>query len=394
MHQASLSCSEHSLPVGSNQAFVCYTSRLHVDLPDPTMADRDKPIVNLPGVIPKKPVVPGPNSWAQSQQEQQRSTSGEQLGVGKVTNRDKYEHKPMPPPPPDSSAHKKYLHAKAYIQPAIPLVNPYPDKKSQQKRAVTDPVAPKPLFAGRKLSVAKLRKKYSFSKAEDDIPDAEATTTDQSSPPVRLSSEKAAEVLGLYPPPENKPNTAPASAPPTPMPDPFRVSSNSVEKSASQARQVQSTPIPTRRYLKENDLPKPIITDAPTSNRQANQDSQTRNKNTNKAQDVFTPGMPHPPKVGIYANVGEVGLVEASGMHRIESFSGVIENAESSSGKNGEMYAGSTVALSQSSMAQGLNTGDLRPPVVYSPSNYDGVWENDPAVVSSLRSSILKRLKR
>ena len=353
------------------------------------MADQDKPKVKLPSVIARKPVVPGPNSWAQSQQEQQRSSSGEQLGVGRVTNRDKYEHKPMPPPPVDSSPHNKHLQPKSYIQPAIPLVNPAAEMQSQQKRSVTDPVAPKPLFTGRKLSVAKLRKKYSFSKAKDDVPQAEAMPTVPSSPAVRLSSEKAAEVLGLYPPPEKHPATPPASAPAAPVPDHFRLSSDSIERTASPARQAHSTPVPTRRYLKENDLPTPTITEAPiTSNRQANEDPQDQNKGPKKAEDgVFTPGMLHPSRLGRYGNVGEVGLVEANGMHRVESFSGVIENAELSPGNNGHIYTGSMGALSQSSMTQTLNTRDLLPAIVYSPSNYGGVWENDPAVVSNSRRS-------
>lgn len=356
------------------------------------MADQDKPRVKLPGDIPRKPVVPGPNSWAKSQQEQQRSSSGEQLGVGRVTNRDKYEHKPMPPPPPADPPHNNCLQAKTYIQPAIPLVNPVSNMQSQQKRAVTDPIAPKPLFASRKLSVAKLREKYSFSKAKDDTGKAEAMPPNQSSPAVGLSSGKAAEVLGLYPPREKRPTTPPVSAPPAPVPDTFRLSSDSEGRAASPARQIQSTPMPTRRYLKENDLPTPTITEAPVaSNRQANEASQNLSRDPKKAEDGALPhGMLHPPRLGRYGNVGEVGLVEANGMHRVESFSGVIEDADSSQGNNGQMYAGSTGALSQSSMTQGLITGDLLPPVIYSPSNYGGVWENDPAVVSFSRSSIHK----
>lgn len=353
------------------------------------MADQDKPKVKLPGVILRKPMMPGPNSWAQSQQEQQGSSNGEQLSVARVTNRDKYEHKPMPPPPPDSSPSDKHLQAKAYIQPAIPLLNPAPAVQIQQKRAVTDPVAPKPLFAGRKLSVAKLRKKYSFSKAKDEVPEAEVMPTIQSSPAVRISSEKAAEVLGLYPPREIKPDTSPAPASLAPGPDPFHLSSDSVERTASPARQLQTTPVLTRRYLRENDLPTPTITAAPAaSNQGANEDAQNRIQDPKKAQDTpFTPGMLHPPRLGRYGNMGEVGLVEENGMHRVESFSGIIENAEFSPGNNGRMYAGSTDAYSHPSMMQGLSTGDLLPPVIYSPSNYGGVWENDPAVVSNSRSS-------
>ena len=362
------------------------------------MADQDKPRVKLPDAIPRNPVVPGLNSWAQSQQEeeqqQQRSSSGEQLNVGRATNRDKYEHKPMPPAPADSPPHSKYLLAKAYIQPAIPLANPGLEMQSQQKRAVTDPVAPKPLFAGRKLSVAKLRKKYSFSKAKDDVPEAEGIPTDQSSPVVRLSSEKAAEVLGLYPPPGNKPNTPPASAPLAPVPDSFRQSSDSIERTISPPRQVQSTPAPTRRFLRENGLPTPTITEAPVgSSRQVNEDPQHQNKDPKKVEDGIKPGMLHPPRLGRYGKVGGVGLVEANGMHRVESFSGVIENADTSLGHNGQMYAGSMGVFSQSSMTQGLNTGDLQSPVIYSPSNYGGVWENDPAVVSISRSSIHKLMQ-
>lgn len=347
------------------------------------MADQEKPRVKLPDNISRKPVVPGLNSWAQSRQEQQqRSSSGEQSGVGQATNRDKYEHKPMPPPPTGSPPQNQQLLAKAHIQPAIPLVNPRPKLQSQQKRAVTDPVAPKPLFTGRKLSVAKLRKKYSFSREANDVPEAEAMPTDQPSYVIQLSSEKAAEILGSYPPPEKKPGMPPAPAPSAPVLDPFRPSSDSVERAPTPTGQFQSTPAPTRRYLRENDLPTPTITEAPVASKwQVSQDPQNQNNDPTKVDTGnFAPGMLQPPKLGRYGHVGEVGL-EANGMHRVESFSGVIENAESSRNHNGQMYSGSTGALSQSSITHGLDTGDLVPPLIYSPSNYGGVWENDPAVV-------------
>ena len=349
------------------------------------MAEQDDSRVMLPGVRPRKQVVPGPNSWAHSQQEEQRFSNSEQSDVVRVTNREKYEHKPMPPPPADSSPHKKQPQAQPCIQPAIPLVNSVPKLQSQQRRAVTDPIAPKPLFASRKLSVAKLRKKYSFSKAKDDVPEAEAVPRDQLPPAIRLSSEKAAEGLALYPPPEKKPNL-----PPAPVPELLGPSPGSTEGTASLARLVQSTPVPTRRYLKENGLPTPIITEASTTfNPQGNEDSQYPNGDRKEEEGgVSTPGMLYPPRIGRYYNVGEVELVEANRMHRVESFSGVIENAESTMYNNGQMYAGSTGAPSPLSMTQALNTGDLLPPAVYSPSIYNGVWENDPAVVSFSISSI------
>ena len=355
------------------------------------MADQEKPRVKLPDTIARKPAVPGLNSWAQSRQEQQqRSSSGDQPDVGQATNRDKYEHKPMPPPPTESQSQNRYLQAKVHIQPAIPLVNPRPKLQSQQKRAVTDPVPPKPLFTGRKLSVAKLRKKYSFSKETNDVPEAEAIPTDQSSSVIQLSSEKAAEVLGLYPPPANKPDVPPAPAPSAPVLDPFRPSSDSVERATTPPGQIQSMPAPTRRYLRENDLPTPTITEAPFASKwHVKQDPQDQDNDPKKAEaHNFTPGMLQPPKLGRYGNMGEVELVEANEMHRVESFSGVIENAESSPDHNRQISSGSTGALSQSSMTHALNTGDLVPPVIYSPSNYGGVWENDPAVVRIWRSQL------
>ena len=358
------------------------------------MADQKQPIENLPDAFSRKPGTPGPNSWAQSQQEQHRSSSGEQLGTGRATNRDKYEHKPMPRLPADSSPHQMNLQAKAYIQPAIPLVNTTKTMQSQQRRAVTDPVAPKPLFASRKLSVAKLRNKYSFSTAKDDTPEAESMpTTQNSSPVIQLSSEKAAEVLGLCPPPVVKAHTPLASASLTPVPDPLSVSSDSVERTTSKGQQVQPTPAPT--HLNENGLQTPKITKASiASNRQMNEDPQIQNKDPKRAEDdIFSSQMLHPSRLGRFGNVGEVGLVEANGMHRVESYRGVIENAEPYSGRNGQMYAGSTGALSQSSMTQGPNTGDLLQPPIYSPSNYGGVWENDPAVVSILKRSIHKQVR-
>ena len=49
-----------------------------------------------------------------------------------VTNRDKYEHKPMPLPPKESPSPNAPLQPRTYIQPAIPLVNP--TQKTQPQR--------------------------------------------------------------------------------------------------------------------------------------------------------------------------------------------------------------------------------------------------------------------
>lgn len=106
-----------------------------------------------------------------------------------------------------------------------------------------------------------------------------------------------------------------------------------------------------------------------------------------KAKDI-TPTTPvsdflHPPRIGNHMNIGEVGIIDHAGMHRVESFRGVIENVPISKGSSGQIYADSAAYSSQPSTSQGQDTGGLLPPNVYSPSNYGGVWENDPAVVSA-----------
>lgn len=349
------------------------------------MTEKDAPRVKLPDMMPRKPVVPGPNSWAQSKQQQQQSTVSNDLGGVRVTHRDKYENKPMPRPPAETTQNA-YLQAKTYIQPAIPLVNPVSSMQTYKNRAVTDPIAPKPLFAGRKLSVTQLRKRYSGPKTKDDeIPKEEAKATNESFPIVGLNSEKAAQVLGLIPAIEDKRNMALASAPTAAVPDVYRESSdNPMGRTGSPVRQVQSTPVPTRRYLRENDLPTPksVEVDKDTK-QQSNEDLKVEEHGpTGLGDRTLLSGMLQPPRVGTHGNVGGVNLVEGIGMHRVESFRGVIENASTPGGNEKEMSSGSIRDLSQPGTAGTQHFVELRSPAVYSPSNYGGVWENDPAVVS------------
>ena len=371
------------------------------------MADLIAPRVKLPDAITRKAVVPGPNSWAQQQQqeqqeqqEQQRNNVIHQAGDARPTNRDRYEHKPMPPPPPseESASHGSYiLHPKAYIQPAIPLFKQPPNIQNQKDRAVTDPVAPKPLFAGRKVSVTQLRKKYSQSKGKGDSSKEGSVNDGESSPIVQNTSEKAFQVLGLHPVPDNSRNTPPSSAPVAPTADPFgNPHENSEEPAATPARHVQSspvptcsTPVPTRRYLRENGLPDPA---AAESSRAPQEQNTERSQRVPDESGIGGERMPAnrfllPPRLGTHNNKGEVGLVQGHGMHRIESFRGVIEDGSISNGSNGQVYMNSCADALQSSTGPSQNTRDM-PPNIYSPSDYGGVWENDPAVVS-LRSSSL-----
>lgn len=108
--------------------------------------------------VKRKPLVPGPNSWAQ---EVEKASSMKGSVSGTATNRSKYEDKPMPPIPQDRDMSPPPIGPgkPGYIQPATPLT--YSSPTSAKNRAVTDPVASKHLFATGKGSIADLRDKFS-----------------------------------------------------------------------------------------------------------------------------------------------------------------------------------------------------------------------------------------
>ncbi|KAL6717108.1 hypothetical protein ACLMJK_005023 [Lecanora helva] len=363
------------------------------------MTESYVPRVNLPGVMPQKMVVPGPNSWAQQQQQegQLEVPAPDATNESKPTNRDKYEHKPMPPIPPSEKsvlAEPTFLPPKAYIQPAIPLLPPPSNTANQKMRAVTDPVPPKPLFAGRKMSVSQLRKKYSQSKDHDEPTKEGQHDDNQAASNFPATSEKAAKVLGIPQTSDSTRNTPSTSTPTVPTPDLRQSSFEEIRsRAATPVRQVQSSPVPTKgtavptkRYLEENNLHSLVKEQAsrkPTQQRTSDSEIQVE---TSKRvpENRLESGHLLPARIGVYTNVGEVGLVHGAGMHRIESFQGVIEGAPTPNSSHGQSYTNSHAPSSYPNTGESQMAQNLLPPDPYSPSNYGGVWENDPAVGHTL----------
>ncbi len=361
------------------------------------MAEHSTPTGRLPDPVSRKTVAPGPNSWAQ-----QRDSTTKLITNAKPTNRDKYEHKPMPPPPQseeDRFGDHYFLQPKAYVRPASPLASSTtPNMPNQKNRAVTDPVAPKPLFADREVSVRQLRKKYSQSKGKDQPSKEPSFEDSQASSKIPMTSEKAAQILGVNPVAGISRNAHPTSTPNESASDFFRSSNGeSVERRVTPAQQIQSspvprrsTPVPTRRYLKENDLPALPSTEASSGPQQySDEQEQDEVHASKKAQkQEINKALLHPARIGTNTNIGEVGLVEGSGMHRVESFRGVIEDVPTSSGSNGQVYTESYASSSQPSTGRGQDAERVGPSYSYAPGNYGGVWENDPAVVSIFRVTL------
>lgn len=345
---------------------------LHIKMSQQQQAPR----VKLPDVTPPKLPQPTPNSWAANQAQTRNKTPT-------ATYRDKYENKPMPPTPEASpSPAEKPLTARrnrAYIQPAIPLKSPGPANPSVKNRAVTDPVMPKPLFTSTASTVNQLRKKYSQSKNNRKSKEEE-DVKHRPTPPPLVITHKASQILGVYPVKDNNREKPPASAPPAiHTPDPFRTSAESKSgRHVSPNRQVQSQPVPTRRYLQENSMP--ILAGARASlESQGAQNGRVEENGQSLREE--SEGLMNPTRLGTCGRKGEIEYVNHNQMQRVPSFAGIIEQSESpKEPEDGTGSDGLRIRLNNVTLRPQYS-GEILQPVVYSPSNYAGVWEHDPNVV-------------
>ena len=294
------------------------------------MAEDISPSVRLLEHVLRKPVAPGANSWAHSHSETEPAPP--ERDSPRPTNRERYENKPMPKLPHEVSPQTRTSQAKPYIQPAIPLVSPAAQIKH---RAVTDPVPPKPLFASRKPSVNQLRKKFGHSK--------QASTGEKPlSPTVPYPTGKAAEILEAISPKIPSRSTAPS---PAHVRHSSRTDSDDTVDAGPKTSDSQDSRNPE------------IVAENPSTPLQDHQ--------------LQVKGHLAPPKIASYGKVGDTGIVQGQGMVRVESVRGIIEHA--SAGIDDSIPLSGTYSH---------HSSDVLQPVSYSPSNYEGVWENDPAVVS------------
>lgn len=344
------------------------------------MSQSHPPRVKLPDVTPPRIVHVGPNSWA-GQVHTKTPTA---------TNRDRYENKPMPPTPEASpSRGEKPLTARKnrpYIQPATPLIVTDQLIPNTKTRAVTDPIVPKPLFTTKTTTVNQLRKKYSQTRSKSKSTKDETDTVEGPTSPPLVVTQKASQILGVLPTQNSNREVAPASAPPsTNTPDPFRTSTESTRgRNESPSRQVQSTPVLTRRYLQENQLP------ASASTRTSQESKETTGPSSNeKRQLQSTEGMIvgngslNPTRLGTFGRTGEVGYVGQNEMHRVLSFTGVIEDADPHGRIEDQVEPTASSRSHRDRNSLGPQySGEILHPMVYSPNDYAGVWENDPNVVS------------
>ena len=172
---------------------------------------------------------------------------------------------------------------------------------------------------------------------------------------------------------ETPPSSAPAN---TSLPDQYR-------SSEIVGRQTNSTPVPTRRYLRENHLPTPILTQASFSVPQLTYNDAGQATEENKQPDgiIIGNGRLNPTRSGTYGTVGEVEFVEGKAVHRVASCMGMIEEAESSPSVIEQQHDPGSASTSPNRRSF-IDNHTMLQSVAYSPSVYGGIWENDPQVVS------------
>ncbi|KAL8742262.1 MAG: hypothetical protein Q9190_005226 [Brigantiaea leucoxantha] len=354
------------------------------------MSEPSKPRVKLPDMTPPRLTMPGRNSWASSKPEKSIVKTDENA-PSLVTNRDKYENKPTPPTPDASPSGQPLTvrrnRANNYVEPATPLVPPAPMNQvigNPKNRAVTDPVIPQPLTVNKHSAISQLRKKYSQSRMKNKAENqetAEPGQHDEAVPPV--VSEKASQILGVYPVKDNKRTVPPMSAPPsTQTPDPFRDSTEGLAyRDINSSRQIHSNPVPTRRYMRENNLYEKTLGSAPPFQFDLDADTQKEEANRNLEESkVLQPTISKTSQLEAFRTVERFGYVNQHEARHVPSFAGLIVEADSKD-QNETLEESSGVKIWEDQSSYSQRSVDFLPSAQAPLDPYAGIWENDPHVV-------------
>lgn len=347
------------------------------DLENPNceMAGHEVPRVKFPDTTSSNSVIPGPNSWAQREEHREGVSQDIQ-----PTNRDRYENKPLPEISSETFR-DSVMEQRGYIEPAIPLLSTLP--RSHKHRAVTDPVQVRALLAARKPSVSHLKKKgkiFEFSSSKVDV-------SSGSELPHPNIPPKALELLGV----EQKLTTTPLPVPSqTRTPASIRHSADDGTASPPKlVRQALSDQAATRVSSSELEAKTTFTGASKTAGKQSlNEQVRPNSASVDFArpshiQQDNSKEIPRPPKVAPYANAGkQCGVIQQQVFHPSGSFHGVIEtvspaHTEERDVTNFDQYSTPTRCL------QHEPSGEILRPAIYSPNFYNGVWENDPAVVGA-----------
>ena len=331
------------------------------------------PTVKLPDGVFRQNTLSGTNSWAQS------STTikpmMKQTHHGQPTNRDKYENKPMPKLPVEESPAVVRSQPR-YIPPAVPLVNPI--LQGQKMRAVTDPIQSRSVVNGKTPSITQLRKKFSSSRTDVTKIDEKEFLSYGDIP------DKAQNVLGISIQRAATPS-ATANRRQTPAPTPFVPKSQTKLKQPLFQTKTGPSDLSSRGSIGSNhDKADLQMADGIRHHSDTAEDAIKHAQTPLQSDEAEKPAEgPSRPKIAAYGSVGKVGVIQKGALHPSGSFQGVIEMASPAKSEHDVPHRESPSAKLPSSSRSARPSEEFLNPVTYSPSNYGGIWENDPAVVRS-----------
>ena len=149
------------------------------------------------------------------------------------------------------------------------------------------------------------------------------------------------------------------------------------------SRQTNSTPVPTRRYLRENNIPTSVLTQAAAVVPRVTYDDADPGSDESGVPEglIVGDGNLKPTVDGTYGTLRKVEVVEGKAVHKVASFAAVIENVGSSPSATQDQQHQRSITKTPSNRDSSSQDNTMLLPVAYSPSEYGGVWENDPNVV-------------
>ena len=357
------------------------------------------------------------NSWAQEAAAVAAKEKGAEKGAEKAPtakntmsiNLVKYEDKPMPPIPGEQAGEKEsqITMPKVRRDKIVPVTPFFPSYHSSnasdkdKKRSVTEPAANTFQSVGSKVSVKNIRAKLTggeSTKTGDGTNVGAPKTQPTYAPNEPMPSqktEKAARVLGVYPKAkdqiqsiQNPPASAPATTEAHYKSDD---STHNVQDAKDGSRRnATSTPVPlygqpTARYLEENQPEGPAILTEKIH--KAPKMKPTINVDDKAEGIIFGDGMLSPTKLGNYGFRHEVQTREVEAVARVASHAVIVENAAENGDEPDTMKSGEIPLTGSSTLTNPYSRmfelgGEMLQPVKYSPNSYEGIWENDPNVVS------------
>lgn len=300
--------------------------------------------------------------------------------AGPPTNRSKYEDKQLPPTPKASSSNSTQAGPEhpSRIKPVTPIVKLPPRHHHPRDREVTDPILSQPLML---------------------------TKTTLTDPPEVPDSDSRKGVLGEEMPLENQPLSLPHAV--------FDAGSEITRAypvaDSNQGERSSSAPIPTnntRNRFPLSSREEPIsplmhpdhlqatnlLTLTPPSTYVALANTHMGGADGRGMQGrqpggmIMGDGMLNPTKGGGYGRVGRVRIVDQNDSQRVISHIGVIETVESAESSNAPSHhshsEGTLSHLDETQPNFDAHQSQPSSGSIHTESNYGGVWENHPHVVS------------